>query len=168
MRCVSGLWDEDGAAANPAGVEIGEGFRRGAQRVSPGVQGDLAGLRQHHELGELVVGPDDVADDVALGRDDVQGRDVQGAAVPDDEVRPCPATKSSTTSAPAPPVRSLTASTWPPSATTVCCAPSCSASLSASALRSTTMILVAVSAARHWTPMWPSPPAPMSTQVVPG
>src|ERR1035438_8343451 len=60
---------------------------------------------------------------------------------------PCSATKSSTTSAP-PSVSSLTASTWPPSATTVCCAPSCSASLSASGLRSTTMILVAVSAAR--------------------
>ena len=30
------------------------------------------------------------------------------------------------------------------------------------------MIVVAVSAARHWMPMWPSPPAPISTQVVPG
>src|SRR4029077_2563624 len=27
------LWDEDGAAANPAGVEVGEGFRRGVERV---------------------------------------------------------------------------------------------------------------------------------------
>ena len=42
------------------------------------------------------------------------------------------------------------------------CAPSCSASLSASGLRSTTMMLVAVSAARHWMPMWPSPPAPIT------
>src|SRR6266566_3713240 len=48
---------------------------------------------------------------------------------------PCSATKSSTTSAPRPPVRSLTASTWLPSATTVWRAPSCSASLSASGLR---------------------------------
>ena len=42
------------------------------------------------------------------------------------------------------------------------------ASFSASGWRSTTMMLVAVSAARHWMPMWPRPPAPMTTQVVPG
>ncbi len=66
---------------------------------------------------------------------------------------PCSATKSSTTSAPAPPVRSLTASTCDPSATTVWLAPSSAASFSASGLRSTTTILVAVSAARHWMPM---------------
>src|ERR1700722_18943251 len=59
---------------------------------------------------------------------------------------PCSATKSSTTCAPLPPVRSLTASTCLPSATTVTSAPSCSASLSASGLRSTTMIRVAEAA----------------------
>ena len=36
--------------------------------------------------GQVVVRTHDVADDVALGGDDVQGRDCQGAAVPDDEV----------------------------------------------------------------------------------
>src|ERR1700747_2184516 len=82
------LWDEDGAAAYAAGVEVGEGFQRGLERVGLGVQGDLAVLGQHHQLGQLVVGSDDVADDVALGGDDVQGRDGQRAAVADDEVRP--------------------------------------------------------------------------------
>src|SRR5262249_37866253 len=36
---------------------------------------------------QVVVGADDVADDVPLGGDDVQGRDVELAAVADDEVR---------------------------------------------------------------------------------
>ena len=45
------------------------------------MQGDLTGLREHHELGQLVVGADDVADDVALGGDDVERRDLEPAAV---------------------------------------------------------------------------------------
>src|SRR5579859_3168279 len=81
---------------------------------------------------------------------------------------PCSATKSSTTCAPRPPVSSRTASTCPPSATTVWCAPIWPASFSASGLRSTTTIVVAVSAARHWTPIWPRPPAPITTAVVIG
>src|SRR6266516_122995 len=87
-ECLQGcLRNEDGAAADPAGVEICDGFDRGVQRVRPGVQRDLPGLGPHHQLGQLVVGPDDVPDDVALGRDDVQGRDAEGPAVADDEVR---------------------------------------------------------------------------------
>ncbi len=50
------------------------------------MQGDLAGLSEDHQLGELVVGADDVADDVALGGDDVQRRDGQRASVADDVV----------------------------------------------------------------------------------
>src|SRR5438477_263539 len=80
---------------------------------------------------------------------------------------PCSATKSSTTCAPRPPVSSRTAPACVPSATTVWSAPIWAASLSASGLRSTTMIVVAVSAARHWTPMWPRPPAPITTAGVP-
>src|ERR1700744_3401606 len=81
-----GLRDENGPAADAPGVEVVERFDRGVQRIGLGVQGDLAGLGQGHQLGQLVVGPDDVADDVALGGDDVQRRDVQRAAVADDEV----------------------------------------------------------------------------------
>src|ERR1700722_2002725 len=84
--CLFG--DEDGAAADAAGVEVGEGVGGGGQGVVLGVEGDLAGLGEGHELGELVVGADDVADDVALGGDDVEGRDGDGAAVADDEVGP--------------------------------------------------------------------------------
>src|ERR1700722_6286831 len=68
------------------------GRRRGrggrVERVGLGVEGDLAGLGEGHQLGELVVGADDVADDVPLGRDDVEGRDRDRAAVADDEVGP--------------------------------------------------------------------------------
>src|ERR1039458_8174304 len=81
------LGNEDGAAADPAGVAVGEGLRRGIQRIGPGVQGDLAVLREDHELRQLVVGADDVPDNVPLGRDDVEGRDVHRAAVADDVVR---------------------------------------------------------------------------------
>src|SRR3984885_2344696 len=66
---------EDGAAADPPGIQVSQGVRGGVQGVGPGVQGDPARLGQGHQLGELVVGPDDVADDVALGGDDVQCRD---------------------------------------------------------------------------------------------
>ena len=51
---------------------------------------------------------------------------------------------------------------------TVWCAPHCSASFSASGLRSTAMISAGVSAPRHWMPMWPSPPAPITTALLPG
>src|SRR5580658_8475856 len=81
------LGDEDRAAADAPRVEIGDRIRRGVERVGPGVQGDLPGLGQDHELGEVAVGPHDVPDDVALGRDDVQRRDRQRSAVADDEVR---------------------------------------------------------------------------------
>src|SRR5215469_7924198 len=82
----AGLRDEDRAAAHADRVQVGEGLRCGPERVGPGVQGHLAVLGQDHQFGEIVVGPDDVADDVPLGGDDVQGRDVELAAVADDEV----------------------------------------------------------------------------------
>ena len=71
--------DEDRSAADAAGVEVFEGFGRGVQRVGLGVQGDLAGLGERHQLGQVVVGADDVADDVPLGGNDVQRRDVHSA-----------------------------------------------------------------------------------------
>src|ERR1700753_2560412 len=81
-----GLRDENGPAAGPPRIEVVECFDRGVQRVGLGVQRDLPRLSQGHQLGQLVVGTDDVADDVAFGGDDVQRRDVQRAAVADDEV----------------------------------------------------------------------------------
>src|SRR5579859_66426 len=83
---VSKLRDEDGPAADPAGVQVGERVGGGVQRVGPGVQGHPAALRQGHQLGEVVVGAHDVPDDVALGGDDVERGDLHGAAVADDEV----------------------------------------------------------------------------------
>src|SRR3984957_17363221 len=80
------LRHEDGAPADAAGVEVGEGVGGGGQGVGLGVQGDPAGLGGGHQLGQLVVGADDVADDVPLGGDDVEGRDRHGAAVADHEV----------------------------------------------------------------------------------
>src|SRR6202044_4101402 len=79
--------DENGAAAHPARIQIRERLHGAGQRVGAGMQGDLARLGQRHQLGQVVVGADDVAHDVALGGDDVERGDLQRAAVPDDEVR---------------------------------------------------------------------------------
>ena len=77
-------------------------------------------------------------------------------------------TKSMIASAPTPSVISRTVSTCLPSTLTVWSAPTSPASASASSDGSMTMISAGVSARRHWMPMWPSPPAPMTTARVPG
>src|ERR1700733_11900505 len=87
MRASEDLGNENCPATHAAGVQVGERVRRGVERIGSGVQRDPAGLGERHQLGEVVVGADDVADDVAFGGDDVQGRDAQLAAVTDDEVR---------------------------------------------------------------------------------
>src|SRR3954447_9243955 len=84
-KCDSG--NEDGATAHLSRVEVVQGVHGPVERVLLGVQGDLAGLRQDHELGQVAVGADDVADDVLLAGDELQGRDAQLAAVADDEQR---------------------------------------------------------------------------------
>src|SRR5664280_3776124 len=81
---------------------------------------------------------------------------------------PCSPTKSSTTSAPAPSVMSSTCWTCEPSTRTVSWAPQSRASFNASSLGSSTTIRVALRARRHWMPMCPRPPAPMTTHVLPG
>src|ERR1700749_2124300 len=80
------LGDEDGAAAYPACVEVGERVGRGVERVGLGMQRNLARLGQRHQLDQVVVRADDVADDVPLGGDDVERRDGDGAAVADHEI----------------------------------------------------------------------------------
>ena len=78
--------NEDGPTPNPAAVELLEGFHGVVERVGTRVQGDFSGLGQHHQLPQIVVGADDVPDDVALSGDHVEGWDDQRAAVTDDEV----------------------------------------------------------------------------------
>src|SRR5215469_13178524 len=78
MSCSLG--DEDRAAADAPRIEVGQRVGRRGQRVGLGVQGDPASLRERHQLGQAVVGADDVADDVPLGGDDVQRRDGDRAA----------------------------------------------------------------------------------------
>src|SRR5687767_9019872 len=84
LRRVTGplAGDEDRpGAGQPALVEVVEGVVGRLQGVRPGVEGDLALGGQGHQLGQVVVGPDDVADDVALAGDDLDGRDLDLAAV---------------------------------------------------------------------------------------
>src|ERR1700741_3109137 len=68
----SSLRNENGAAADPACVEVGERLGRLGHRVRPGVQGHPAAFGQRDQRGGGVVGADDVPHDVALGGDDVE------------------------------------------------------------------------------------------------
>src|SRR5215207_2274293 len=91
FRSWSLAGDEDRAGpGQPPVVEVVDGVVGRLQRVGLGVEGDLALGGQGHQLGQVVVGPDDVADDVALGGDDLDGRDLDDPAVADHEVRPGP------------------------------------------------------------------------------
>src|SRR6266508_6038521 len=83
--------DEDAAALEAAAVQVVHGVVDRVQRVDAGVQLHLALGGEDHQLGQVVVGADQVADHVPLGGDDVDGRDVDGAAVADDVVRAGPA-----------------------------------------------------------------------------
>src|SRR5690348_11053555 len=83
--------NEDRPAPDAAGVQVGERVGGGVQRVGPGMQGHPAALGQGHQFGEVVVGADDVPDDVALGGDDVERGDLHRAAVADDEAGPAAA-----------------------------------------------------------------------------
>src|ERR1700712_2159702 len=83
VRNASG--DEDRPAADLAGVEVVQRLQGLGERVLHGVQGDLPGLREDHQLGQVVVGPDDVADDVLLPGHEVQRRRPELPAVAEDE-----------------------------------------------------------------------------------
>src|SRR3954453_4875732 len=74
---------EDRPPAHLAGVEIGDRLDGVVEGVGAGVERHLAALGEHHQLGQLVVGADDVSDDVALGGDDRQRRPLERAAVAD-------------------------------------------------------------------------------------
>src|ERR671935_3301920 len=76
--------DEDAPAVQTAGVQIGDGVVGGVERIGAGVQGHFALGRQGHQLGQVVVGADEVAHKVDLRRDDVDGGHVEPAAVADD------------------------------------------------------------------------------------
>ena len=82
---------EDRPAADVAGVEIGDGGLEVVERVLLGVQVDRAAGGQRHQVAQVVVGADEVADEVDLGGDDVDGRHVDVLAVADDVVVARPA-----------------------------------------------------------------------------
>src|ERR687890_336108 len=85
LRCCA-FGDQYSPSPELAVVEVLYRVVDGVQRVGRSVQIDLALGGQHHEFGQIVVGTDQVAGDVALGRDDVYCRDLHHAAVADDVV----------------------------------------------------------------------------------
>src|SRR3954463_16815912 len=80
------LRDQDPAPLEPPVVEIGHRIVDGVQRIRARVQGHLALRRERHEVLQVDVGPDEVADERDLARDDVDRRDVDVLAVADDVV----------------------------------------------------------------------------------
>src|SRR4051812_9257282 len=80
------LRDQDPAPLEPPVVEIGHRIVDGVQRIRARVEGHLALRRERHEVLQVDVGPDEVADERDLARDDVDRRDVDVLAVADDVV----------------------------------------------------------------------------------
>src|SRR4029079_15106317 len=80
--------NQDRAAAHPARVEIVNRPLEFLQRVLARVQLHLALCGEHHQLLQVVVRADQVADEIDLGGDDVDRRNVDVLAVTDDEVVP--------------------------------------------------------------------------------
>src|SRR5215218_6815305 len=78
--------DEDSAALEPPVVEVGHRVVDGVERIGRRVQRDLALRGQGHQVLQVDVGPDEVADERDLARDDVDRRDVDVLAVADDVV----------------------------------------------------------------------------------
>ena len=73
-------------AADPTGVEVGDRGLEVVQCVLLRVQGDRAPGREGHQVAQVVVGADQVADDVLLGRDQVDRRHDDVLAVAHDVV----------------------------------------------------------------------------------
>src|SRR5262245_17143545 len=80
------LGDEDPAALEPPVVEVRHRVVDGVQRIRARVQGHLALRRQRHQVLQVDVGPDEVADERDLPGDHVDRRDVDVLAVADDVV----------------------------------------------------------------------------------
>src|SRR5919198_963975 len=78
--------DEDAPAVQTAGLQIADGVVGGVKRIGAGVQDHFALSCQGHQLGQVVIGADEVAYEVDLRRDDVDGGHVDLAAVADDVV----------------------------------------------------------------------------------
>src|SRR2546427_4119928 len=66
---LCGSRDQDAPAPEPAFVEVGQCVTECVQRVGRGVQVDLSPCGQDHELHQVVVGADQGADEVDLGRE---------------------------------------------------------------------------------------------------
>src|SRR2546423_1591430 len=83
---LRGSRDQDAAAPEPPLVEVVQCVTERVERVRRGVQLHLSLCGQDHELDQVVVRADQVADEVDLGRDDVDGGHAHHTPVADDVV----------------------------------------------------------------------------------
>src|SRR6202165_4835088 len=87
-RVVAGVGSghEDGPSPYLAGVEVVDGRLEAVEGVLHGVQMDRSAGGEHHQLAQVVVRADEVADEVDLVGDDVDRWDVDVLAVAHDVV----------------------------------------------------------------------------------
>src|SRR5258708_7148918 len=83
------LRHENTATAQFASIQVVDSIERGIKRVNSCMQGHFALSGERHQLGQIIVGTDKVADKVDLGRNDVDGRNIERATVADDVVGAC-------------------------------------------------------------------------------
>src|SRR5436190_13905441 len=83
---VAALGDQDGAAAYVSGVEVVDGRLEVVESVFRGVQRDGAAGGQRHQVAQVVVRADKIADEVDLGGDDVDRGDIDVFAIAHDVI----------------------------------------------------------------------------------
>src|SRR5712671_3831967 len=77
------------ATAQFAAIQVMDSVEGGIERVNSRMHGHFALSRERHQLGQIIVGTDKVADKVDLGRDDVDGGNIERATVADYVVGTC-------------------------------------------------------------------------------
>src|SRR5450759_3995893 len=83
------LWHENATTAQFAAIQVMDSVESGIERVNSRMHGHFALRGKSHQLGQIVVGTDKIADKVDLGRDDVAGGDIERATITDDVVGAC-------------------------------------------------------------------------------
>src|SRR3984893_7871287 len=81
--------NENTATTQFAAIQVMDSVESGIERVNSRMQGHFALSGKRHQLGQIIVGTDEIADKVDLGRNDVDGGNIERATVADDVVGTC-------------------------------------------------------------------------------
>src|SRR5579859_690541 len=87
--CSPLCWNEYAAPAQFAAVQVVDSVESRVERIDGRMKCDLTLSGQCHQFHQIIVRPYQVANEIDLGGDDVDGGHVEIAAIADDIVRPC-------------------------------------------------------------------------------